>query len=540
MRPVGRQEAVDEHRVAATGVAARAPQPRRSKVLAVGALLLVCTLGVRLPGALHDALWQDEVGTEHVIAQTTLGDALHAIVHRESTPPAFYLLARAADRLAPSSTPASRVHTVRVLPLAFSLGCTALTFALALELLPLWGAALAGLLVSFGSILVVHGSELRSYPLLAFASVAFAITLENAAARPRSPARLALLSGAVALGSLTHYFFLFTLAAGVVWLLVSDRRRGTLVRVGAAVAVGLVPLAVWSPWWLRQYRNGIYGTAPRPFDLGRVLDLFPSLFAPQAIVNDTSLVTHSVLSLGALLPIAVTLVVLVPSALLLRSPKGRLCGILVLVPFVVITTMVAVTGERVFSSRNLIGITPFAAIAVAWGCVSLPWRRAEFAAGALVGAVVIAGYAYGEIDLGRTPYDRIAAALTAQGLHAGEPIVWYGSWGGHVPVGWYLRSGESADAESQLVVARPTSGSCTAVEVVARTDSGRAWLAGHGRAVIARASFPSYGDVLQGSRNSDVIVARLRWSPRILERPPGSTNRFLFRLAETRSPCVRS
>src|SRR5262249_36838876 len=155
--------------------------------------------------------------------------------------------------------------------------------------------------------------------------------------------------------------------AGVVWLLVSDRRRTTVIRIGAAIAIGLLPLVAWSPSWLRQYRHGIYGTAPRPFNLGRVLDLFPSFFSPQALVNGTSLVTHSALSFGAAMPVAVTLAVLVPSALLLRRPEGRLCGIFVLVPFLVITTMVWVTGERVYSSRNLIGIAPFAAITVAWG-----------------------------------------------------------------------------------------------------------------------------------------------------------------------------
>jgi hypothetical protein len=217
-----------------------------------------------------------------------------------------------------------------------------------------------------------------------------------------------------------------------------------------------------------------------------------------------------------------------------------LCGILVLVPFLVVTTLVSVTGERVFSSRNLIGVAPFAAIALAWGCVSLPWRRASYAAGGLVVALVLAGFAYGEMSLGRTPYDRIADAMTAQGFRRSDPILWFGNWGGQVPVGWYLLSSRSADSESELVAARPTNGSCNTFEVVARTDPGRAWLADHDEAVIARASFPSYGDVLQGRHNSDVIVARLRWSPRILDRPPGSTNRFLFRVAGAPSPCVRS
>lgn len=505
----------------------------------MGVLLVACTLAVRVPGALHDALWQDEIGVERVVSQPSVAAAIDTIVHRESTPPAFYLLARTADHVVTGLAPASRARAVRVLPLAFSLGCTALTFLLALELLPLWGAALAGVLATFASELVVHGSELRSYSLLPFACVAFAVALEKAAAR-RSLLRLALLSLTVALGSLTHYFFLFTFAAGILWILVSRLPRAALIRVGVALAIGLVPLAVWSPNWLRQYQNGIYGTAPRPFNLGRVLDLFPSLLAPQPFVTDTSLVTHSVISVGALLPVLVTLAVLVPSVLLLRRPEGRLSGLFLVVPFVLVTSLVAVTGERVFSSRNLIGIAPFAAIALAWGCASLPWRRTAYAAGVLVGGLVVAGFSYGQVDFGRTPYDRIADTMLAQGFRPDEPISWFGNWGGHLPVAWYLTSAEPPDTWPRLVSARPSGGTCRALEVVARTEAGRHWLTEHRADVVAEASLPSYGDVPQARRGPDVIVARLRWRKGILDRPTAAPNWFLFREPGTPSSCAHS
>jgi uncharacterized membrane protein len=510
----------------------------------VGVVLVVCTLAARVPGALHNALWQDEVGTERVISQPTLSDALQTVVDRESTPPAFFLLARSADRavagLRASRTPATRVHAVRSLSLAASAGCTALTFLLALEFLPLWAAALAGLLASFASILVVHGSELRSYSLLPFACVAFAFVLERAAARP-TLIRLTLVSGAVALGSLTHYFFLFTFAAGLIWLVVSRLPRGTIARVGTALAIGLVPLAVWLPDWLQQYQHGIYGTAPRPFNLARVLDLFPSLLAPQPFVNGTSLVTHSVVSLGAPVPVVVTLAVLAPAGLLLRRQEGRLCGLSVLVPFLLVTGLVAMTGERVYSSRNLIGIAPFAAIALAWGCASLPWRRSAFAAGILVSGLVVAGFAYAQVEFGRTPYDRIAESMLAQGFKPDEPIVLFGNWGGSVPLAWYLTTHEPADTWPRLVAVKPRkTGACDALEVVARTEAGRAWLAQHAAAITAETSVPQYGDVPQARQSADAVVARLRWSPGILDRPAGATNWFLFRVAGRPSPCLHA
>jgi hypothetical protein len=194
----------------------------------------------------------------------------------------------------------------------------------------------------------------------------------------------------------------------------------------------------------------------------------------------------------------------------------------------------------VFSTRNLIGLAPFAAIALAWGCVSLPWRRASYAAGVLVGGLVVAGFAYGQVDFGRTPYDRIADAMLAQGFQPGEPIVWFGGWGGHLPVGWYLTSGEPADTWPRLVTARPRKeGVCDAVEVVARTELGRRWLSAHSDSILAQVSYPQFEDVPQGRQHGDAIVARLRWSPDVLERSPGAPDWFLFRVPGTPSPCVR-
>jgi hypothetical protein len=364
--------------------------------------------------------------------------------------------------------------------------------------------------------------------------------LERAAARP-SFIRLVLVSGAVALGSLTHYFFLFTFVAGLLWLVVSRLPRRTITRVSAALAIGLVPLAVWSPNWLRQYQHGIYGTAPRPFNLGRVLDLFPSLLAPQPLVNDTSLVTHSVVSVGAPVPVVVTLAVLLPAALLVRRREGRLCGLFVLVPFLLVTGLVTVTGDRVYSSRNLIGVAPFAAIALAWGCASLPWRRTAYAAGILVSGLVVAGFAYAQVDFGRTPYDRIADTMLAQGFRPDEPIFWFGNWGGSLPVAWYLTSHEPADTWPRLIVAKPRkTGTCGALEVVARTQAGRTWLAQHAGAILAKTSVPQYGDVPQAGQGVDAVVARIRWSPGIVDRPAGAMDWFLFRVAGRQSPCLHA
>lgn len=474
-----------------------------------------------------------------MIAQPTVGAALHRIVRGESTPPVFFLLARSTDRALGGLEPVSRAKAVRALSIAFSLGCALLTFVLAYELMPLWAAALAGLLISLGSVGVVYGSLLRAYALLAFSCVAFAFLLKRAAERP-SLLRLALLSGVVALGSLTHYFFLFTLGAGVLWLLVSALPRRAIVRAGAALAVGLIPLAVWSPYWLRQYHNGIYATTPL-ISVRHFLELLPLLFTPQAVVSST----------GIGISAAVTLAVLVSAGLLLRRREGRLCALFVLAPFLIVSLLAWASGERVYRDRNLIGVAPFAAIALAWGCAAIPWRRASSAAGLLLAALLVAGFVYGEVDLGRTPYDRIASEMRRQGFHRGDPIIWFGSWGGQIPVGWYLTPGASAKAAwPRLVLSPPKQAACGAVEVVARSDSGRLWLSRHRGDILAESSLPAYGDVPLGRRNPDLIVARLRWrgAVRVLaqlvekdvERPTLATNWFVFRVAGKRFHCLAS
>jgi len=496
-------------------------------MVTVGVALLGCTLASRLPSALNDALWEDEIGAQHVIALPTLAGSLRQIVTHESTPPVYYVLARTVDRVAGALATEARARIVRALSILFSLGCTGLTFILALRLLPLWPAALAGFLASLGAVLVVHGSELRAYSLLAFASVLFALTLERAVAEP-TRRRLSELACVVALGSLTHYFFLFTLAAGALWLVVAETSRSVRRSVGAALLVGLIPLAAWSPAWIYQWRHGSYATTP-PFSLDRFVEVVPSLFAPQAVVSDT----------GLFLRTAATLAILAPAILLLRRNEGRLVSLLTLVPLIAVSLVAWIAGERIFNTRNMIGVAPFAAIALAWGCASLPWRRASLIVSGLVALLVAAGFAYGQASLGRTPYERLADDLRAQGLRNDEPIVWFGNDGGIAPVTWYLTTRADTGIWPQFVLSTPTEGACSAVQVVVRTDTGRHWLDDHRDGILEQSSTPSFGDRIQGKRGTDIIVARLRWTDGSLDFPQHDRNRVIFHVAGSRSPCLR-
>lgn len=498
--------------------------------IAVGVLLLACTLGARLPAAVNWSLWQDEVGSERVIAAATPRGALSQVVRRESSPPAFYMTAWAANRAAVVLVPGSRhVRSLRVLSLLFSLGTTALTFVLACRLLPLWAAALAGLVVSLGSELVVHGSELRPYSLLAFVCVLFAFTIRRAVERP-DRGRLAVLAVTVALGSLTHYFFLFTLAGGIVWLVASRVQRAVVGRTGAALALGLVPLVIWSPYFLRQYRNGNYQTVAH-FTVARLTQFVSALLVPQPIVTDAGRIAQ-----GA----AFLLLVGSAVALVVWGRDDRLYGLLVLVPLVGLAVIGAL-GPRVFSSRNLIGIVPFAAISLAWVCASLPWRRVSWVAAVVVGALVLAGFAYGQASLGRTPYERIAREAAALGVGRGQPLVWFGPYRGTIPVDFYLASDFPPGRRPRLKrFSLSTQYRCEAFVVVARNAAGRRWLGQHRDEIVASVLVPSYGDVPQGRRaQADVIIARLRRSGDVLARA-AAANALLFQRADARSTCTRS
>jgi len=497
----------------------------RSSRFVVGALLLACTLGARLPGAMHDPLWQDEIAAERVITQPTPRKAVGQLVNADSTPPAFFLTAWAAYHTTHGlDSGVAPARSLRVIPLVFSLLTTAFTFLLACELLPLWAAALAGLIVSFASELVVHGAELRPYAMLALACVAFAFVLERAVARP-DRLRFALLAGVVAAGSLTHYFFLLALAAGVLWLVTSGRERVLVRRVGVALAVGLVPLAVWSPYWLRQYHHAHYAWGP-PFGWARLASFLPTLVAPDLFVSDA----------GRAAQVAASLAVIGSALLLLRRREGRLYALLVLVPFLV-GAVVWAAGARVFNPRNLIGSVPFAAIALSWACVSLPWRRVSQAAAVLVGALVVGIFTVGQIRLDRTPYDRIAHELIAQGFDRHEPLVWFGNYGGAIPVAWYLTSNGPPDLWPRTFIANPTGSPCDAVDVVAHRG-GLRWLYEHRTDVLSETTVPFYSDSPRGKRaKSDLTIARLRWSSGILESAVAA-HAFLLHRADTPSPCL--
>jgi hypothetical protein len=506
------------------------PNHRRAWAEAlVAAALVACTVGARAP-LLDYAFWQDEIATARVIQQPTARAVKAQIVLRESTPPAYYVTAWVAARLGehfrPEPTPGK---WLRLLSLVFAVGTTLVTFGLALRLLPLWAAALSGLLVSLSSELVFQGAQLRAYSMLAFASVAFALVLLRAVERPRT-LRLAAVAAVVCVGSLTHYFFLLTVAAGVTWIASCARARAAALSLYGAVAVGLLGLVAWLPSWLNQYRRGGYSTN-LPITPHRFAEVVGTLFSAQPLVTDAGTAGR-----GAI----VALVLGSSAALLLHPREGRLFALLVLVPLAA-TAAVAAAGPLVLNTRNLVSVAPFAAIAIAWACTAVPWRPAGWVAATCIAALIAGSYGATESMTRRLPYETVARQLTSQGLTRGEPIVWFGSWGSHIPVGWYaVQPGVSAPSSSGLVVADPAGfhGRCPAVEVVAWSPRGRRFVEQQQAGILVRSSAYAYGDALRGHRGpEEAVVVRLRWRPGLLGAATAARG-TVFRRYDVPSLCL--
>ena len=367
-------------------------------VVAVGAV----SIAACLPGALRFALWQDEVASARVIAEPRPVSLLQHVAHTESTPPLWYGLAWLVHRCGVGIVD---LRLLSVVAAAFLASATAIA---ARRVVPWPCALLAGAAVALGYQFDFHGRELRAYELAALLTLALAVAAGRGGA---------VLAGVVAAGSLTHYFFLFSVLAVLLWRPRSWR----------PVAVGLVPFLLSAPLLAHQYAQHHFSFI-RAFDLRTVVTTYWLTFARAQ--------PHAA-ALHAIAPLLLLASVLAGAFMLARlGDEGRLWALLALVP-IAAAALLWLAGLRIYDVRNLIGAGPFAAVAVTSLLAQLPRRTAMAFASALL-VLVVAGF----VRANRVPpvaYDRIAGALVAEGWRPGQPIAVYGNvnalWG---PLEWYL------------------------------------------------------------------------------------------------------
>jgi hypothetical protein len=410
---------------------------RRATWLTAGAAACLA-FGVRVGGALHYAFWQDEVTSARIMLERTPVGVLHHVARTESTPPLFYVLGWLVRS---AGAPVQDVRVVSALAGALLAGATVV---LARRLVPLWASALAGLAVALGYQFVFHGRELRAYELDALLTVALALAALSFVDRPerRNAVVLALV---VAAGGLTNYFFVLSVAAVLLWAWRSRARR----QLTLAIVAGLVPFAAWTPVLAFQYRHHRFSFIG-PFRLHAVLMSYWSLFA-RAEPHTT--VLHEVAPLVAGAAVLAGCFVLAR-----RSAAGRLCALLAVAPLLA-AAVVWLAGPRIFDTRNLVGVGPFAAIAVAALIASLP-RPAGVAAACAGAALLVFGFVLGQ----RQPpvaYDRIARDLASEGWQRSDPIVLHGNfYAFRSPLEWYLPQ------QPALTLGVPRRGSCPHVFVI--------------------------------------------------------------------------
>jgi len=385
--------------------------------------LAAAAIAARVPGAIRDSFWQDEVASARIIVQPTFLDMLHRVEATEATPPLWYALGWALHQLGLSP------YGYRFGGLLFAALLAGTTFALARRLLEPAPAAAATLVVAFGYQFVFHGRELRAYELYALLAVLFALALLRAVERPERR-RLVALAAVVAAGCLTNYFFLLFLACGALWLGVGEsrtRRRP----VGLALLVGLVPFLPWLPAARAQYGHDHF-LFIGPFSGARA---FSAYWLLVARIDPTTPVLHR------LAPYGVLAAVLAAAALLVRrAGPARLVAMLAALP-VLVAAAVWAAGPEVFDPRNVLGAGPFAAIAVA----ALP-ARAPLPVGVAIGTAALALLAYGYATAGAAPttdYQAIAQRLVEEGWTPRAPIVLYHGnfFAFRGPLEWYLPGG---------------------------------------------------------------------------------------------------
>jgi mannosyltransferase len=206
------------------------------------AALLVGAAALRLATLDVQSFWYDEAYVPVHTLHPSLGATLASVVHRENTPPLWYVVVWAWSRVAGTGEVALR------LPSALAgVATVALAWGIGRELTGHRTTAVAtAALVAANPLLVWYSQEARAYALfVALAALATWCWL-RADATP-TPGRLAAFAASAAVALATHYFAVFLVAPMCLWLL---RRRerwrmvASAVAAIAAVGAALVPLAL--------------------------------------------------------------------------------------------------------------------------------------------------------------------------------------------------------------------------------------------------------------------------------------------------------
>lgn len=205
---------------------------RAARPLYALAGLTVLAAALRLWRIDHQSYWLDEAFTARIVRRD-FGGMLHGVRHTESTPPLYYALAWAWERVF-----GWHEAGLRSLSAVFGTAAVPAAYAAARARFDGRAALIAAGLFAVNPYLVWYSQEARAYALLVlFATVALALLLRG---------RLWGWAVVSALALLTHYFAAFLVVPEAAWLLWRERSRLAAAAVALPVAVGaaLLPLAI--------------------------------------------------------------------------------------------------------------------------------------------------------------------------------------------------------------------------------------------------------------------------------------------------------
>jgi mannosyltransferase len=371
----------------------------------LAAITLIAAL-LRFSTITHQSFWVDEASTVHEVG-LSLGGLWHAVVHQETTPPLYFLLAWAWTHLFGAGElgirSLSALAGVLLVPVAYLCGR---------ELVSRRAGVLTAALTAVSPFMIWYSQEARSYMLLALLC---ALSLLYLARATRTGDRRDLTWWVVwsALALATHFFAGFLIAPEGLWLIWSLRSRASVTAAGVAAVIelALVPLASGDTGHLLNWLSGL--------PLGLRIGWIPVQFGASQLYLSGSWPAGHGLLLAALLAGAVAALIVLGGGRRERAGGAlvaALAACVVLVPLVL-----AEVGHDYLVPRNLMPAWIPLAILVAAACTA-PRARRPGAALALVLLVVFVWE--GVVIDGSAAYQRpdwrgVAAALgTGEGTRA--------------------------------------------------------------------------------------------------------------------------
>jgi len=222
------------------------------RTLFVLIVVLLVAAGLRFYRISHHSLWDDEIATADTV-QLPVPKLLNVLATQDATPPLFYLIAHGWVKLGYSEA------WLRTLSVLFSVAAVALTFLLARMLFGFRAAVFSGAVSALWPLGIYIAQEFRAYAVLLFFS---ALTFYSLAALLRGKRwALWVFPLSVALGVVTHYYFIFIFAVVACYLVL---------------------------WWFKTWnavRSGIGNFLVRAYDISRTFGVRGKSLALQGVAE---------------------------------------------------------------------------------------------------------------------------------------------------------------------------------------------------------------------------------------------------------------